>query len=200
VKLKSTTKLGTLGLAVAMTMPAMAFQKPQNKSNDSKASGSNSSVQRGPHAGDWLRRNMNTPPAQQKQELEKSDDFKKLSPDKQQKLLNRLNRFNSMSPNQKSRVLSHMEWLDNLPPEKKEKADALHLQFHQLSQDRRQAVRRALFGMRDMNPDERQKNIDSQEMKSSFSDNERQIMKGYTALGFPDQHSTDDGGGPQEEM
>lgn len=143
---------------------------------------------------------MNTSPAQQRQELEKSDDFKKLSPDKQQQLLNRLNRFNSMTPDQKNRVLNHMEWLEHLPPDKKKEADALHQQFHNLSVDRRQAVRRALFGMKDMNPGERQKNIESQEMKSNFSENERQIIKGYTQLGFPDQHSEDDGGSPREEM
>jgi hypothetical protein len=155
----------------------------------------------GPHFGDWLRKNMNTPPAQQKQELEKSDEFKKLPPDKQQQLLNRLNRFNSMSPVQKDRVLSHMEWLEHLSPDQKKKASDLHGQFRQLSPDRRQELRRALFNMRDMTPDERQKNIESPQMKQNFSDQERQIMKGYTDLGFPDQHAEDDGGGsPQEQM
>jgi hypothetical protein len=186
-----------------MTVPAMGFQRAQGKSNDSKSSkGSAVRFQGpGPHAGDWLRKNMNTPPAQQKQELEKSDEFKKLPPDKQQQLLNRLNRFNSMSPVQKDRVLSHMEWLEHLSPDQKKKASDLHGQFRQLSPDRRQELRRALFNMRDMTPDERQKNIESPQMKQNFSDQERQIMKGYTDLGFPDQHAEDDGGGsPQEQM
>ena len=200
--MKTVTQVGTLGLAVALAVPAMGFQRPQGKSSGGKSStGSTVRFQGpGPHAGDWLRKNMNTPPAQQKQELEKSDEFKKLPPDKQQQLLNRLNRFNSMSPEQKNRVLSHMKWLEHLPPEKKKEADALHQQFHNLSVDRRQAVRRALFGMRDMNQDERQKNIDSPAMKSSFSENERQIIKGYTQLGFPDQHEEEDAGSPQEQM
>ena len=203
VDLKRITQLGALSLAVAMTVPAMGFQRPQGKSNDNKSSkGSTIRFQGpGPHAGDWLRRNMNTPPAQQKQELEKSDDFKKLSPDQQKQLLNRLNRFNSMSPVQKNRVLSHMEWLEHLSPEQKKKASDLHDQFRQLNQDRRQEIRRALFGMRDMSPDERQKNIDSPQMKQNFSDQERQIMRGYTDLGFPDQHAEEDSGGsPQDQM
>jgi hypothetical protein len=202
--LKRITQLGTLGLAVAMTVPAMGFQKPQGNSKNNKSNSSNGSnvgfQHPGPHAGDWLRKNMNTPPAQQKQELEKSDDFKKLTPQQQQNLLNRLNRFNNMSPNQKTRVLTHMNWLDSLPADQKQKAVALHKQFHDLPTDRRLEIRRALFGMRDMNSDERQKKLDSPEMKSSFSDQELQIMKGYTSLGFPDQHDDDAGGSPQQEM
>jgi Protein of unknown function (DUF3106) len=198
-------QVGTLVVAMALTVPALGFQRPQGNTGNSKggtSTGTNVRFQGpGPHSGDWLRRNMNTPPAQQKQELEKSDDFKKLNPEQQQKLLRRLNRFNSMSTEQKSRVLSHMEWLEHLSPDQKKKADVLHEEFHQLPAERRQAIRRALFGMRDMNADQRQKNIESNDMKSTFSDQEREIMKGYTALGFPDKHAEENSGGsPQEEM
>jgi len=200
---KRLTQFATLSLAFAVAVPAVGFQRPQGKSNESKSTkGSNVHFQGpGPRTGDWLRRNMNTPPAQQKQELEKSDEFKKLNPDQQKQLLNRLNRFYCMSPDQKNRVLTHIDKFDRLPPEQKEKASALHQQFHQLTPDRRLAVRRALFGMRDMSVDERQKNIESPQIKSNFSEQERQIMKGYTELGFPDQHVEDDGGGtPQDQM
>jgi phage-related protein len=201
VYLKRLSQFGALGLAVAMSVPAMGFQKPSGKSSNDTKSSSTGRFRPGPRAGDWLRRNMNTPPAQQKQELEKSEDFKKLPPQQQQRMLNQLNRFNNMSPEQKNRVLSHIDRFDRLSPEEKERAEALHQQFHQLPTERRQAIRRALFGMRDMNPDERQKSLDSGEMKSNFSEQERQIMKGYTSLGFPDQHAEPDGGGnPQQEM
>lgn len=190
-------QIGALGLAVALSVPAYAFQRPQNKSNDQNQKSSGRFQGPGPHAGDWLRKNMNTPPAQQKQELEKSDDFKKLNPAQQQQLLNRLNHFNNMSPDQKNRVLTHMQWLEHLPPDQRQKADALHQQFHSLSPDRRTAVRRGLFSMRDMSPQDRQKTIDSQQMKSNYSDQERQIMKGYTDLGFPDQHAEEEPNSPQ---
>jgi phage-related protein len=200
VEVKRATQLGALGLAVAMTLPAMGFQRPQGKSNDNKSSSNGSTSRPGPRAGDWLRRNMNTPPAQQQQELEKSDDFKKLPPQQQQRMLKQLNRFNLMSPDQKNRVLSHMDKWDRLTPEQKERASALHQQFHSLDSERRQAIRRALFGMRDMTPDERQKNLESPQMKKDFNDQEREIMKGYTALGFPDNHAEVEGGGsPQED-
>src|SRR4051794_13821909 len=165
IDLKRISQFGAFGLAVAMSLPAMGFQKSQGNSKDNKSNSSNGSTVRfqrpGPRAGDWLRRNMNTPPAQQKQELEKSDDFKRASPQQQQRMLNQLNRFNSMSPDQKNRVLTHMDWLDRLPADQKEKASALHQQFHQLPTERRQEIRRALFGMRDMSNDERQKKLDS---------------------------------------
>lgn len=117
-------------------------------------------------------------------------------------MLNQLNRFNLMSPDQKNRVLTHMDRFDRLTPEQKQRAEALHQQFHQLNPERRQAIRRALFGMRDMTPDERQQNIESPQMKKDFNDQERNIMRGYTSLGFPDNHAEPDGGGgsPQEEM
>jgi len=197
------TRIATMALALAFTMPAMAWQRGQGKADNGKGGSKNQStgVQRGNrHTGDWLRKNMNTPLAQQKQELENSEDFKKLPADRQQQLLQRLNRFNSMSPDQKNRVITHMVWLDHLTPDQKDKAKALHQQFHDLSVDRRQAIRRALYGMRDMNPDERQKNIESPQIKSNFSDHERDIMKGYTSLGFPDQHTDEDTNSPQEDM
>lgn len=210
--MKRITKFGTLGLAVALTVPAVALQRPQdNKSkgnnqsrgqnqDKSSRSGDGRFQGTGPRAGDWLRRNMNTPPAQQKQELEKSDDFKKLPPARQQQLLNQLNQFNNMTPGQKNRWVSHMVWLDNLSPDQRQKADTLHQQFHDLSADRRIAVRKALVGMRDMGPDERQRSIDSPQMRSNYSDHERQIIRGYTELGFPDQHADDGTNNPQEEM
>jgi hypothetical protein len=200
MELKRLTQLGTLSLALAMTIPAMGFQHQQQKPSDNKSKGA--ATRPSPRAGDWLRRNMNTPPAQQQQELEKSDDFKKLPPQQQQRMLKQLNRFNLMSPNQKSRVLEHMDKWDRLTPEQKQRASALHQQFHALDSERRQAIRRALFGMRDMNPDERQKNIESPQMKKDFNDQEREIMKGYTSLGFPDNHAEvdDNSGSPQENL
>src|SRR4051812_40727144 len=122
---KQITQIGMLALAAAIATPAMGYQGAQKSTANAQENGrSGSSVRfQGPHAGDWLRRNMNTSPAQQKQELEKDDQFKKLPAEKQQQLMNSLNRFNSMTPQQKSRMLSHMEWLEHLPADKKQKAD-----------------------------------------------------------------------------
>ena len=199
-----------LALSVVMTVPAMGFQRQQNRqsqppqnqnnrpNNPPSRDDSRGNFKSG-KVGDWLRKNMNTPPAQQKQELESSDDFKKLTPEGQQRVLNRLNRFNAMSPAQKQRTIDHAERVDNMTPEQQEKARGLHLQLHSLNPDRRIAVRRALFEMKDMSAEDRQKKIDSPQMKKEYNDQERQIMKGYTELGIPDQHS-EEPQNPQEEL
>ena len=58
MNLKRITQVGALSLAVAMSLPAMGFQKPQGNSKESKSNSNGSTVrfQRpGPRAGDWLR-------------------------------------------------------------------------------------------------------------------------------------------------
>jgi hypothetical protein len=139
-------------------------------------------MRQGARSGDWLRRNMNLPPEQQKKQLQNDQNFKKLPAEQQQRLMQRLDRFNQLRPEQKQRLLDRMEWMDHLPPEQHQQVQQMRQQMQQLDPSRRQAIRDALGSMRGMNPDQRKQAIESDQMKGRFNDGERNIMRGINDM------------------
>lgn len=173
---------------MVLAVPAVAFQRGDRGGNvPGQRSGDRGGKMHGPgpHAGDWLRQNMNLSPTEQRNKLQNDDQFKKLPPNQQERLINRLDRFNNLSPEQKQRWLNRMEWLEHLTPMQRERAKDLHLQMQTLEPERRKAIRKSLHQMKDMSTDDRAKAIDSDKMKSSFNDHERDIMRGMSELGMP---------------
>src|SRR5229473_1141734 len=134
------------------------------------------------HAGNWLRRYKDLPPAQQRRALENDSQFRKLPPEHQARLQNRLQHFSNLPPQQQEHVLNRMETWEHLTPDQKQHARQLFQQFRQLPPDRRQAVNRAIRGMRDLTPEQRDRLIDSNEYKSTFSPQERRLLGGASHL------------------
>lgn len=66
------------------------------------------------HAGNWLRRYKDLPPAQQRRALENDSQFRRLPPQQRARLQNRLQRFSSLPPRQQERVLNRMETWEHL--------------------------------------------------------------------------------------
>jgi hypothetical protein len=128
------------------------------------------------HAGNWLRRYKDLPPAQQRRALENDPQFRRLPPQQQTRLQNRLQHFASLPPQQQERVLNRMETWEHLTPNQKQQARQLFQQFKQLPPDRRQAVNRAIRSMRGLTPDQRDQLIDSPQFRSAFSQQERGIL------------------------
>jgi hypothetical protein len=128
------------------------------------------------HAGNWLRRYKDLPPAQQRRMLENDPQFRRLPPQQQTRLQNRLQHFASLPPQQQERVLNRMETWEHLTPNQKQQARQLFQQFKQLPPDRRQAVNRAIREMRGLTPDQRDQLINSDQYRSAFSPQERGIL------------------------
>ena len=145
----------------------------------------------GPHNGDWLRRYIQLSPEQQEKKLEQDKQFQELSPARQQLLRNRLNKFNSMSPDEKDRVLNRMEVFEHLTPAQQKRAQDLYGQFRSLDQERRKAVMQELWKMSDMSPEDREKTLNSDRLKNSYSEQERQLMKGLNNLGLVEHGPND---------
>ncbi len=185
--MKRPSKLATLFIAVAVSLPVAAFQRPGGPPPSRQGQGPGGQHMRGPgpHAGDWLRQNMNLSPDEQRKRLESDKDFRNLPQDQQQRLRSRLDRFLNLSPDQKKRFLNRMEWFEHLSPEQKAKANDTHMQMQALDPERRKAVRHAMSGMRGMSQDDQRKEIDSDRVKSSFNDQERSIMKSMVDIGAP---------------
>jgi hypothetical protein len=134
------------------------------------------------HAGNWLRRYKDLPPAQQRRALENDPQFRKLPPQQQARLRNRLQHFSSLPPQQQDRVLNRMETWEHLTPNQKQQARQLFQQFKQLPPDRRQAVNRAIRSMRGLTPGQRDQLINSDQYRNAFSPQERSILSGACHL------------------
>jgi hypothetical protein len=137
--------------------------------------------QRG-HAGDWLRKYKDLPPAEQERELQKDPGFRHLPPAQQQVLRQRLQHFSSLPPQQQLRVLNRMETWEHLTPEQKQQARQIFNQMRQLPPARQRMVSTAVHDLRAMPPAQREQVIDSPRFKSMFSDQERDMIRGASRL------------------
>lgn len=134
------------------------------------------------HAGDWLRRYKDLPPAEQERQLQNDPAFRRLSPEKQQQLRQRLEHFSNLPPQQQLRMLNRMETWEHLTPQQKQQARQIFGQMRQLPPDRQRQVLTAVRDLRAMPPDQRERVIESDRFKSMFSDQERELMRGATRL------------------
>lgn len=134
------------------------------------------------HAGDWLRRYKDMPPAEQERELQNDPAFRRLPPQQQQILRQRLQHFSDLPPQQQLRMLNRMETWEHLTPEQKQQARQIYGQLRQLPPDRQRMVTTAVRDLRSMPPDQREKVINSERFKGMFSDQEREMMRGATRL------------------
>lgn len=158
--------------------PAPAYQPPHAHAN------------RGPqarppfrgHAGDWLRRYKDLPPAEQERALQNDPGFRHLSPPQQQRLRQRLQHFSSLPPQRQLQVLNRMETWEHLTPEQKQQARQTFAQMRQLPPDRQRMVRTAVRDLASMPPAQRERVIDSDRFKGMFSDQERDIIRGASRL------------------
>jgi Protein of unknown function (DUF3106) len=157
--------------------PAQSYQPPRPHATRPQAN-----AQAHGHAGDWLRRYKDLPPAEQERALQNDPAFRRLPPERQQLLRQRLQHFSSLPPQQQLRMLNRMETWEHLTPEQKQQARQIFGQFKQLPPDRQRMVTTAVRDLRAMPPAQRQQIIDSERFKSMFSDQEREMMREATRL------------------
>ena len=157
------------------------FQK-ESRPNPNRPNGVRPLQNRPGHAGNWLRRYKDLPPAQQHRALENDSQFRRLPPPQQKRLQNRLQHFSSLTSQQQERMLNRMETWEHLTPNQKQQARQVFQQFKQLPPDRREAVNRAIRGMRGLPPDQRDRLIDSNQFRYQFTPEERRILGGAAHL------------------
>jgi hypothetical protein len=146
------------------------------------------------HAGDWLRRNKDLPPAEQERALQNDPAFRHLPPERQQQLRQRLEHFSNLPPQQQLRMLNRMETWEHLTPQQKQQARQIFGQMRLLPPDRQRMVRTAVRDLAAMPPDQRERVINSDRFKGMFSDQERNLMREASKLPFAPPEE----GGPQE--
>lgn len=134
------------------------------------------------HVGDWLRRYKDLPPDEQERALEKDPAFRRLPPMRQQQLRQRLQHFSSLSPDEQIRMLNRMETWEHLTREQKQQARQIFMEMRELPPGRRFLVRQAIRELRAMPPDVREREIDSDQYRSRFTDHEREMIRGISRL------------------
>jgi hypothetical protein len=179
----SKISIGVLGALLCAT-PAMAQGGKRHGGPPPQGSGQRPP---GPHFGDWLRKNLNTPPALQQKELESDPKFQKLPPERQEKLKQRLQWFNSLTPDQQQKILNRTEKWEHMTPEQHQQAKALFDRMRGMPDERRNAIRQQMRAFNDMSPDQQQKFVNSDQYKKEFSPDERDVMQQW--LKFRDSNT-----------
>jgi hypothetical protein len=147
----------------------------------------------GRHGGDWLRKMHNLPAEDQERALQNDPEFQRLSPEAQTRLRERLRKFNSLPPERRQRMLERWERFEHLTPEQQERMRGFHQRMRQMPEERRRMMYRALHHLRDMPPGERERVLASDRFRNSFSDEERDLLRGMAENAPPPREGTRDG-------
>ncbi|MGB8771418.1 MAG: DUF3106 domain-containing protein [Candidatus Korobacteraceae bacterium] len=166
---------------------------PRNDAAPASSQGSDGSYQfhlngPGPHRGDWLRKYMALPPDQQEKQLEQDPSFRNLPAEKQNHLLDRLRKFNSQPPEKKAQILNRMETFEHMTPEQQAAARNLFERYRNLPDDQKTKVSQAYRRLRGMPPQARNQLLSSDEFRTGFTDDERDLLRGMTDLNVEPSH------------
>ncbi|HVP42455.1 MAG TPA: DUF3106 domain-containing protein [Terriglobales bacterium] len=181
--------IGGLLLAALTAVPALAWQEmagPPRRFRPFQGKGPGwmgpGGQRRGPHIGQWLKKNQGLPMDQQEQKLRDDPEFQKLPPEQQQHLIERLHHFNNLPPQQRQRMLSRMDAFEHLTPEQQQQARQIFTQIRQLPDERRQPFRKGMRQLADAPAEQRGTLLDSPEFRSAYTDNERDLMRQIVKL------------------
>lgn len=128
------------------------------------------------HLPQWYRQHQNLSPQDQQRALHNEPGFNRLPLQEQQRLTNRLQQLNSMPPERRQRILQRNEALERLSPEQRQQVRSTMQQVSQMPDDRRRMMRRAFRDIAQLPPGQRQTILDSPQLKTQFSDQERQML------------------------
>src|SRR5581483_9058946 len=159
--------------------------RPQNNAVPPSAQGERPLRGPGPHAGDWLRRYRNLPLDQQQKALDSDPNFRALPAERQERLRQALRKFGQKTPEEQQRILNRMEVWEHLSQEQRDRAHGIFDRLRTMPEDRRQQIHSAFAALNRMDPAERQRVMQSDRFRSSFSDEERQMISDALELGVP---------------
>lgn len=138
---------------------------------------SNSGKLQGEHLADWLDRHSSETTAQKLQSLEKEPGFHDLPAATQQRMRDRLLQLESMAPDRRQRIISRTEAMEKLTPDQRSQVRNVLGQVTALPPASRKAVQRTFRTVREMPADQRQAYLNSPDIKSQFTDQERDILQ-----------------------
>lgn len=130
--------------------------------------------------------------------MENSPSFKRQSPQRQAELKAILRRFNSRPPAERELMLNRMEWMAKLPPQQRQDIRDANKVLLTLPQERRVMVHKALRHLRQMTPQERQQEMESERFKSTFSEQEQGVLSKLVGINMPEPNGNGGTQAPSE--
>ena len=181
--LTSGRTIGTLLLAAVIASPAIARAQTGPRRGPTAPQHPSLGPQRNQeHLAQWMNRHSHLPLPEQQRALEREPGFHDLSPEVQQRMRGRLTQLNTMTPVQRQRVLARTEVMEHLAPEQRQQVRGAMSELSGLPPDRRHAVAHAFRDIRNLPPDQRQAALNSDRVRSSFSDQERSTLNNLVAI------------------
>jgi len=130
-----------------------------------------------------LERLKNLPPEQREKVLENNRRFQQLPPERQQQLRERLRKLQELTPGQRELIEQRFAIFRNLTPEQQEKARKLYEdRWRGLAPGRRRALLEEFRRLRALGVAERKQRMDSGELQSHFSSDERDLLAQLISL------------------
>lgn len=179
--------VGLLSLAaVAQHKGPMPFRPPAQANSQKPPKNSGNNPKPAHKMGEWLNQHKNLPPDQQEKLLENDPSFKHLPPEQQAALKERLRKFNNLPPEQQERVRQRMQFMASLTPEQRQQVREANQTLQGMPQDRQIMIHKALRHLRQMDPQQREQEMNSERFKSLFSEQERGVLNKLSAINPPE--------------
>lgn len=150
----------------------------QRKSGDlSKNRNMTGGKLQGEHLAAWMNHHSTETTIQKLQSLEKEPGFHDLPPQTQQRMRDRLVQLDNMTPERRQQIIDRTEAMEKLSPDQRSQVRTTLAQVAALPPASRRAVQRTFRIVREMAPDQRQAYLNSPDIRSQFTDQERDILQ-----------------------
>jgi hypothetical protein len=103
--------------------------------------------------------------------------LQKLPPERQKRIREQIDRFNSLPPEERERLRARYQRFSALPPETQDNMRREMRKFRDLPPERRSALGREMRRLREMPEADRQARVDSEEFRSRYSPEEREMLQ-----------------------
>ena len=123
------------------------------------------------------------PPDERERVLRNNWRFQQLPKERQDQLLDRMRRFQELSPNERERIEERFSVFRNLTPEQQGKARKVYEEhWSKLEPERRRAIVDEFRILRELPEKEREKRLESEEIKNRFNQQELEVLKQLSKL------------------
>lgn len=131
----------------------------------------------GEHLAAWMNHHSSETTTQKLASLEKEPGFHDLPPQTQQRMRDRLIQLDNMTPERRQQIIDRTEAMEKLTPDQRLQVRTTLSQVAALPPASRRAVQRTFRIVREMSPEQRQAYLNSPDIKSQFTDQERDTLQ-----------------------
>lgn len=131
----------------------------------------------GEHLAAWMDHHSTETTAQKLASLEKEPGFHDLPVATQQRMRDRLVQLDNMTPERRRQIMARTEAMEKLTPDQRSQVRTTLAQVAALPPASRRAVQRTFRIVREMSPEQRQAYLNSPDIRSQFTDQERDTLQ-----------------------